>query len=309
MKHVENLRNFILGTDWWTDCDDAVALRILARAHASGMVRLLGVVINACMELSVASLDAYLTAEGLSGIPLALDREATDFGGNPPYQRRLSKLPHMRENADGENPVTLYRRLIVSAERPVDILEIGYPQALAAFLASPADEISPLSGVELVSQNRSRLWMMAGKWDENPGRENNFCRNIRAASGGEAVCRLWPGEITFLGFEVGRDILSGGKLPPDDLLAQILSDHGSPGGRSSWDPMLVDLALMGDASAAGYTCISGRARVDARTGENYFTPAPDGPHRYVVRKLSNDDYRDRLNWLIAPECDFHAFYR
>ena len=206
MKHVENLRNFILGTDWWTDCDDAVALRILARAHASGMVRLLGVVINACMELSVASLDAYLTAEGLSGIPLALDREATDFGGNPPYQRRLSKLPHMRENADGENPVTLYRRLIVSAERPVDILEIGYPQALAAFLASPADEISPLSGVELVSQNRSRLWMMAGKWDENPGRENNFVRNARSRAGGAILCEKCPVPITFLGWEIGFDV-------------------------------------------------------------------------------------------------------
>lgn len=27
------MRKFILGTDWWTDCDDVVALRILARAH------------------------------------------------------------------------------------------------------------------------------------------------------------------------------------------------------------------------------------------------------------------------------------
>lgn len=30
------MRNFILGTDWWTDCDDVVAIRILVRAHLSG---------------------------------------------------------------------------------------------------------------------------------------------------------------------------------------------------------------------------------------------------------------------------------
>ena len=26
-------RKMILGTDWWTDCDDAVAVRILAREN------------------------------------------------------------------------------------------------------------------------------------------------------------------------------------------------------------------------------------------------------------------------------------
>lgn len=34
------MRNFILGTDWWTDCDDAVAVRLLTRYMKQGKIRL-----------------------------------------------------------------------------------------------------------------------------------------------------------------------------------------------------------------------------------------------------------------------------
>ena len=43
------MRQILLGTDWWSDCDDAVAVRLLARAAKAGEVRLLGIGVNACM--------------------------------------------------------------------------------------------------------------------------------------------------------------------------------------------------------------------------------------------------------------------
>ena len=54
------MRTFILGTDWWTDCDDAVALRLLLRSVKAGKIRLAGIGINACMEHSVTSMDGFL---------------------------------------------------------------------------------------------------------------------------------------------------------------------------------------------------------------------------------------------------------
>ena len=56
------MKKIIFGTDWWTDCDDAVALRMLARAHNAGEIDLCGIVINACMEDSVRSADAFLNS-------------------------------------------------------------------------------------------------------------------------------------------------------------------------------------------------------------------------------------------------------
>ena len=85
------MRSFILGTDWWSDCDDAVAIRLLARAAKAGEVRLLGAVINACMEYSVASLKGFFLSEGIGDLPIGIDPAATDFSGETLYQERVAK--------------------------------------------------------------------------------------------------------------------------------------------------------------------------------------------------------------------------
>ena len=165
------MRRFILGTDWWTDCDDAVAIRLIARSHIKGECELLGVVINACMEDSVSSLDNFLRSEGVCDIPIGLDREATDFGGRPPYQKRLSELHFdSRKNSDAEDPIRLYRRLLSEQRTSVEMIEIGYLQTVAALLKSAPDDISPLDGRALVKEKVSHIWVMAGKWDEPLGR-------------------------------------------------------------------------------------------------------------------------------------------
>lgn len=75
-------------------------------------------------------------------------------------------------------------------------------------------------------------------------------------------------------------------------------DHGSENGRMSWDPMLTTLALAGDEHAAGYDFVQSRANVDAETGANSFAPDESGPHRYVVKKMPDEYYRDIINRLI-----------
>lgn len=294
------MRQFIVGTDWWTDCDDAVAMRILARAHLKGEIRILGVGINACMEHSVSSLDAFLRQEGLCDLPMGIDLAATDFGRNPPYQKRLAENSiGCRKNEEVEDAVKLYRRLLAQAEGPVEIIEIGYTQVLSGLLESHGDEISSRTGLELVKEKVPKLWMMAGRWSEEDGWENNFARNERARIAGEIVCRLCPVPITFLGWEVGCDVITGSRLPEDDVLHQVLCDHGSPNGRMSWDPMLVVLALAGDEEAAGYDLVRGTACVNPETGTNRFVPSADGLHGYVVRKRGIEYYQDQIDELIT----------
>jgi len=73
------MRDFILGTDWWTDCDDVVALRIIARAVKEKKIGLLGIAMNACMEDSVASLKGALLQEGMEKVPVGNALEAVPF--------------------------------------------------------------------------------------------------------------------------------------------------------------------------------------------------------------------------------------
>ena len=289
------MKRFLLGSDWWTDCDDAVAVRLLANAVNRGEAELLGIGINAAMPHSVASLRGFLDYSGLCDVPLGLDREATDFGGAPSYQARLAKtLCPQGSSGEAEDAVRLYRRILADATSPLEMVEIGYLQVAVGLLQSEGDDVSPKSGMELVKEKVTHFWVMAGKWDKDGERENNFCRNERARVAAEAFCRLCPVPVTFLGWEVGNTVLSGMGLPEEDPLCHVLRDHGSPNGRSSWDPMLVLLALEGDAEAAGYRTVRGTARVDPLDGSNYFTPHEDGTHRYVVKTMPDAYYEEKI---------------
>ena len=168
------MKKIILGTDWWTDCADSVAVRLLCRAAKAGEIEFQGIIINACMEHSVASMKNFLNAEGMAQLPVGIDLEATDFIGKPSYQKGLAALGEPIANESAEDGVALYRRLLTNAEDKIDIIEIGFMNVVAALLESGPDEVSPKTRMELVSEKVGRFWVMAGKWDDNPGSEHNF---------------------------------------------------------------------------------------------------------------------------------------
>ena len=293
------MREFIIGTDWWTDCDDAVAMRIAARAHKNEEIKILGVGINACMEYSVSSLKYFFEAEGVFDLPYGIDHDATDYGGTPSYQKNLSKLSDSNfSNFDAMSAVGLYRKLLSGAAGKVEIVEIGFPQILSGLLLSHPDGFSPLNGYDLVKEKVSKIWMMAGKWDVQGGREHNFEKTARSRNAAEIFCRLCPVPTTFLGFEIGVSVISGGELAHDDLLYKVLCDHGSKNGRSSWDPMLMLMAVIGDEEKAGYNMTVGKARVDAATGENFFDEG-DGMHAFVTKKHCDEYYKNAINERIS----------
>ncbi len=293
---MENKRKIIFGTDWWTDCDDCVALRLLSNAHKNGEIELIGVGINGCMEYSASSLSAFLTAEGLTEIPIGIDHNGTDFEKDRfSYQMPLCALPHIiTSNEECESAVSLYKSLLSNAVGRVDIIEVGFPQVLAEILESE-------DGVRLFSEKVGRLYIMAGKWDEDRGLEHNFYNNHRSRRAGYVLCEKCPVPITFLGFEVGVDIFSGDGLAKDDHLALCLKHHGcAESGRPSWDPLTVLLAVIGAPEAAGYKTVCGRASVDPETGENSFCEG-EGLHSYVVKIMPNEYYRGELQKRIIPK--------
>ena len=294
------MKHLILGTDWYSDCDDCVAVRLLVNLHKAKQISLDGIAINACMEYSAASLCGFLEKSGVTDIPIALDCEATNFAGTGRYQKRLAQYAtKIKSNDEAEEPIKLYRKVLASADKNVDVLEIGFNQILAGLLKSNGDEISPLKGIDLVREKVEHLWIVGGQWDiPTGGKEHNFCNTLKASKSIEYVCENWPTPITFLGFEVGDTVITGNKLDHNDPLHQAIIDTGHKNGRSSWDPMLVLLGAVGNLEQEGYTSVTGTARVDGDTGINYFTETPNGNHRYVKKTRSDEFYENRINELI-----------
>jgi len=180
-------------------------------------------------------------------------------------------------------------------------LGLGLVVLVALALLSGADEISPMTGMELFREKVEKIWMMAGKWDEDEGRENNFARNERARRAAHAFCESCPAPVTFLGWEIGYGVITGGGLEENDHLYKALSDHGSKKGRHSWDPMLVSMALIGDEEMAGYRTVSGTASVDEQTGANYFASDASGKHKFVIKMRENDYYEKQINSALTRE--------
>ena len=296
------MRKIIFGTDWGEDCDDVVALRILAKKHKAGEIKLLGIAINTCIDESVASLDAFLVSEGIEQLPIGIDRAATELCQKITYQKRLAASGKARiTNADAEDGVKLYRRLLAEADEPIEILEVGFLQILAGLLESKADEISPLSGVELVRAKVAKVWSMAGKFDENGGREYNIYKSALTRKAAFTVATKCPVPITFLGFEVGKPVITGGEsvLKEGDVLLDAMRDYGAAKGRNSWDPMTAVLAIIGDEEKAGYDVVRGTMSVDVESGANCFVKSENGTHAYVVKKYDDTYYSNMINAIIA----------
>lgn len=296
------MRNFIFGTDWGEDCDDVVAMRILARKHKAGEIKLLGIAINTCIDESVASLDAFLVSEGVEQLPIGVDRGATELCKKITYQKRLAASGKARiTNADAEGGVKLYRRILAEAIEPVEIIEVGFLQILAGLLESEADEYSPLGGVELVRTKVAKIWSMAGKFDEDGGREYNIYKSELTRKAAATVVEKCPVPITFLGFEVGAPVITGGDsvLKEGDVLLDAMRDYGNGHGRNSWDPMTALLAVIGDEEKAGYDVVRGTVSVDVESGASYFTRSENGSHAYVVKKHDDTYYSNMINEIIA----------
>ena len=282
------MRNFILDTDWWTDCDDAVAIRLLCNAHLRNKINLLGININACMDDSIPSMDVFTRDCGVE-IPLGIDHCAIGFAGTPPYQKNLAIHNPLRFNSDVPDSLDFYLQLLEQAEdNSVEFISIGFTQSLVRLLKNPEHKA-------LLQKKASHLWIMAGKWDEEGGKEYNFYKNEITRASGAELCANWLTPVTFLGYEIGDTVMTGSDLSDGDLLKQIMRDHGSVSGRCSWDPMLANLAVIGDPEKAGYDTVYGRASVDSADGSNYFIAASDGQHRYVVKKYDDSFYAKSIN--------------
>ena len=317
-----NPRPVILDTDWYTDVDDVMAVRVLINLQRKGLLKILGVCLNARFNESVRSVDAFLQAHGVDvpvGIVQRWEGDRSGING-PSYQRRLASMPSKyADNDAAEGPAMLYRRLLASSSEPVELFSIGFTENYQALLESRPDEISPLTGRELVMQKVSQLWLMAGRWPT--GQEYNLSGGVPVnplvARAGSFVLANWPTSITFLGYEIGCSVLAGDLLPSGDLLRQAMDDYdstpgyrlggkapelrelGKPRAHFSWDPLLILLGAGIVAPENGYyDQVRGRASSNPENGVNSFTSDPQGPHRYVVKKLPDAEYGKCVDaWL------------
>lgn len=291
-KHV---RSVIFDTDWWTDVDDACAIRILLDAEKKGEINVCGIAISSLNETSVASLRSFLDYEKRPDMRIAVDWQAIDYPGKPCYHDLLIKSNPIENTKKAEDCVQFYRSILASAKGKIDIIVVGFPNTLARLLESGPDEHSDLDGRQLIKKKVNRLWMMAGMYPS--GKEHNFAHNERSCNAAIKVTSQWPTKITFLGFEVGIQVLVGDGLENEDLLRSVMISHGSEKGRCAWDPITTYMAIKGSPEAFSLETVKGTCKVE-KDGSNTFEPDPKGRHEYVKLLKNPSYYQNILNTIL-----------
>ncbi|HEY3329819.1 MAG TPA: nucleoside hydrolase [Capsulimonadaceae bacterium] len=302
------MRRLILDTDIDTDCDDAGTIAMLHNLAVAGECEIAGVVCSAPIRDCVGAVRSINERYGRFDIPVGWvgDADASEelWAAYQAHRARMIPLNHgtalynrtlaaTRPNDDPapEDAVRLYRRILSGAHtESITICAIGTLTALDRLLASPPDDISPLSGLELVS---AKVWELVSMGSVTyPAGTETF--NWRMDMGSAAnVIEQWPTTVTVS--PAGSDVLTGA-----DFVAQAPLDHpvraayvgflgGAGRSRSSWDQIAALYAVRG---LDGPFALSGPRSlvIDRDTGEHLWD-ANDGDapvRRMVVPIVATD---------------------
>lgn len=288
--------NIILDTDIGPDCDDAGAVAVLHALANRGDAEIVGMMHSTSSKWGAGCLDAINTYYGRPEIPIGTLRQPGFLDGTQyeTYNKPLAlQYPNrFRNGCAAPDAVALYRQLLSEAEdESIVIVAIGPLPNLAGLLRSLPDELSPLSGAELVARKVNHLVAMGGSFPS--GKEWNFEMDPTSA---RKVAADWPTPVHFTGYELGIAVPTGQSLvtqaPPDHPVRRAYEWFGTQDGlRPSWDLIAVMIAARGLRD--GWRLSPAGTVIVEPDGSNRWIPG-EGRHFYV----QFDEAPERIGLLL-----------
>jgi inosine-uridine nucleoside N-ribohydrolase len=281
----------IFDTDLGPDYDDVGALAFLHAMADSGRSEILAIVSSNKHELVAPSIEVINTYFNRPGLSIgALKTEGVNLGSSQHWADSIvAKYPHIiRSTNEVPDAVDVYRKTLnEQPDKSVTIVTVGFLTNLCNLLKSQPDNISPLTGKELVMKKVIRLVSMAGRFPE--GREFNVYMDSVSS---EYVFRNWPADIIFTGFEIGWEIRTGLRLIKSDITKSPVKDvfnisiplsSEDKDGRMSWDETAVLIGVYG--TDGFFDTVRGKIII-CPDGSNKWENNPQGNHIYVKQKMT-----------------------
>jgi hypothetical protein len=305
----------IFDTDMGSDCDDAGALALLHAYADMGKAEIIGCIYSSgVVPFGAGVVEAINIYYGRPEIPVG-----ANYGkevGDPVDKMQAEKLVRdtaafkntIIYNTDAEEQTRLNRRLLAAAEdTSIVYLTVGHTKGLYDLLVSGPDEISPLSGHELVSR-KIKKWIAMGARGAIRDYANdwNIFRNGTAPYS-KYLAENFPRPVHYS--PDGTTVLTGRSLkdtPPGNIVRTAYRDWLWGAGkrtlddqRSSWDLIAVYYAVEG---LGDFLEIYGKGwlEVDVERGCRWHEGESDVDQTYVVQKEGTDeDFADYINEMIG----------
>ena len=250
---TEHAKAIIFDTDMDSDCDDAAALAMLHALADRGEIELLAPMGASKHPGSPACTEALNTYFGRGDLPIGAPKRSSGTQQSSTYAEAIAKsFPHDIGSHEMVPDATMvYREVLASQpDESVTIVTVGDLTNLRFLVESEADEISPLSGRELVSA-KVRQWVCMGSRypaDLDPNKWGNFKPDAESTVRAIAA---WPTRITFTGGGKFAESLATGRrlseLPRTSPVRRVyeLYFQGELKNRHSADQIAVMVAARG----------------------------------------------------------------
>jgi len=295
---VEPVR-LVFDTDLGNDVDDAMALAVIHALQSRSECELLAITITKDSPYAAPMAGILNTFYGRPNIPMAIVKngmtkeegrynrkvyELKDDNGLPRYPRTL--MPE--DSANLPDAVPFLRRLLAAQpDNSVVLVQVGFFTNFARLLDTPADNISPLTGKELIAKKVKYLSLMAGAFHEKYKQHKEYNVVIDIPSAKKLVAE-WPTEMVFSGYEIGSFIQHPAASMKEDynyVKYHPLKDayhfyRGLDNAQPTYDLTSVLYVVRPNRE---YFNLSPSGTVTVQDdGITTFTPSENGKHRYLL---------------------------
>lgn len=293
-------KKVILDVDMSTDVDDVCAIRMATSMDSASLIDLVGVMSSITGDKNIDAIRGLLLHDGHSDV--LIGKSNVEEPDTSPYWEVLSM--YSDGGGDIDSAVRQYRKILVSANKPVDIVTTGYLTNLEYLLKSGPDDISELDGLSLLKEKGGQLYVVGGSYPD--GFSNNLHYTYAARIATDYVNKNWPYPIIFSPGQTSGKLTCGKFLQERDInqkdvVTKSLYAFGTNCGRAAWDPFGV--WICGHACSETNQVVLERCDLitDSGMDSSVFIPSENGRH-YVVH-LCQTDYNyynvTMDNWLIG----------
>ena len=332
----------ILDTDMITDFDDVGALACLHALADAGECEILATVSCTRGNASTAAIGVINGYYGRADLPIGCAKEigvmgayagakekvdpnsplgekGPGDGGHYKYRKLALDYPQWVKYLDSDTAPDanlVYRKALASApDKSVVICTIGFLTNMRRLIETQPDDISPLSGRELVAKKVIKWVAMACRYPK--GKEYNSQYDGQSS---RIAFENWPTPIVFSDWQYGGDLyagrviaeMEGPRNPVKDVFAgnipsreEVRKDPGKwrdwcfgMGGRAAWDETAVLAAVRGEESY--FNVHRGTYRMIGDTGENVWIPDEEnGPHLRITEAVNKLEVGKVIDELIC----------
>lgn len=303
----ELTRAVIIDSDFASDADDVLAVRLAMCFQDLGLLDIRGIALSTTYSRSPLAVHALCHQDGYGNIPVAMDTSGNGVQVHTNYIDVMSEMP--RSRSDYEQPAAMYRRILSESDTKVNIITLGFLQNIQALMNSRPDQYSPLTGMELIAKKVDTIYIVGGNSTGKPS-FNFYWTGEKVVNAARDVAHDFPARIVFLQSDLSDDTFCGQFYQTKDsgrydIVSKALFSNDQYEGVVAWDVFSVWCAVqdINDNLEASFLELERGTQYISHTGATQWTADDAGRHYKMYKKMQGSYFSGLMNSMLLDKLE------